>query len=59
MALGDLKISGDGRRGTDGTDGTGYNEPARDPGVDGTSIPLYVPPPRIKKCKVLTERFAW
>jgi hypothetical protein len=37
MAIGDLRISGDGRRGQDGTDGTGYNEHAREPGVDGTS----------------------
>ena len=38
MAIGDLRISGDGRRGQDGTDGTGYNEHAREPGVDGTSL---------------------
>jgi hypothetical protein len=36
MAIGDLKISGDGKRGEDGTDGTGYEGHAREAGVDGT-----------------------
>jgi len=42
MALGDLTISGDGRRGDDGTDGKGFDGHARDPGVVGTEAPIRV-----------------
>lgn len=35
MALGDLKVSGDGRRGDDGKDGTGSEGHAREHGVNG------------------------
>ena len=40
MALGDLKISGDGRRGDNGVDGKGYEGHARDHGVSGYRIPF-------------------
>jgi len=35
MALGDVKISGDGKRGEDGKDGTGYKNQTREFGVHG------------------------
>jgi hypothetical protein len=36
MAIGDLKISGDGKRGEDGKDGQGFDGHAREAGVSGT-----------------------
>jgi hypothetical protein len=35
MAIGDLKISGDGKPGEDGKDGQGFDGHAREPGVNG------------------------
>lgn len=49
MVLGDLRISGDGRRGDEGTDGAGYDGHAREAGVDGTSTPASPVPKRSKK----------
>ena len=40
MAIGDLKISGDGKRGEDGKDGKGFIGHAREDGVNGIS-PLH------------------
>jgi hypothetical protein len=51
MVLGDLRISGDGRCGDEGTDGAGYNGHAREAGVDGTSTPASPVPKRSKKAQ--------
>ena len=42
MALGDLRIIGDGKRGGDGKDGTGYEGHAREAGVNGINVSHFI-----------------